>query len=179
MRTADEALSREIERGMTRQDILRRAAALGIVVAGGTFGPLTEAAFASTQIKRGGTFRQARPAARRTSSTASTSSRSRTSCGSSRRSTALARFDEKGVIKLHLAEELKAEKANQYLIRVEKGIEFHNGKTLTIDDVIYSIKRTKNPKLKLFGNAAFGAIDLNGIKKLDKWTCRLFLRGPT
>ncbi len=57
MTTADEALSREIERGMTRQDILRRAAALGIVVAGGTFGPLTEAAFASTQIKRGGTFR--------------------------------------------------------------------------------------------------------------------------
>ena len=60
MTTADEALSREVERGMTRQDILRRAAALGIVVTGGTFGPLTEAAFASTQIKRGGTFRQAR-----------------------------------------------------------------------------------------------------------------------
>ncbi len=31
MRTADEALSREVERGMTREDILRRAAALGIV----------------------------------------------------------------------------------------------------------------------------------------------------
>jgi len=58
MRTADEALSREVERGMTRQDILRRAAALGIVVTSGTFGPLTEAAFGSTQIKRGGTFRQ-------------------------------------------------------------------------------------------------------------------------
>ena len=59
MRTADEALSREVERGMTREDILRRAAALGIVVAGGTFGSLTEGAFASTLIKRGGTFRQA------------------------------------------------------------------------------------------------------------------------
>jgi hypothetical protein len=59
MKSADEALSREVERGMTREHLLRRAAALGIVVAGGTFGPLTEAAFASTQIKRGGTFRQA------------------------------------------------------------------------------------------------------------------------
>ena len=59
MTTADEALSREVERGMTRQDLLRRAGALGIVVTGGSFGPLTEAAFAATQIKRGGTFRQA------------------------------------------------------------------------------------------------------------------------
>src|SRR5918993_3926016 len=59
MVTADEALSREVQRGMTRQDILKRAAALGIVVSGGTLGPLTEAAFARTQIKRGGTFRQA------------------------------------------------------------------------------------------------------------------------
>jgi peptide/nickel transport system substrate-binding protein len=175
MRSADEALSREVERGMTREDLLRRAAALGIVVAGGTFGPLTEAAFAGTQKKRGGTFRIA------------------VSGGSSdfidgqhivaksdivRLMTGwegLAYFDENYKIKLHLAEELRAERANRYLIRLRDGIEFHNGKTLTIDDVIYSIRRTKNPKLKLFGNAAFGAIDLSRTKKLDKRTCRLFL----
>ncbi len=46
---------------------------------------------------------------------------------------------------------------------------------MNIDDVIYSIQRTKNPKLKLFGNAAFGAIDLKGIKKLDNRTIRLKL----
>jgi peptide/nickel transport system substrate-binding protein len=175
MTTADEALSREIERGMTRQDILRRAAALGIVVAGGTFGPLTEAAFASTKIKRGGTFRQAVFGGAGDfidgQHIVAKSDIVRNVVGFE----GLAYFDEKGVIKLSLAEELKAEKANQYLIRVRDGIEFHNGKTLTIDDVIYSIKRTKNPKLKLFGNAAFGAIDLKRIKKLDKRTCRLFL----
>ena len=175
MQTADEALSREVERGMTRQDILRRAAALGIVVSGGTLGPLTEAAFARTQIKRGGTFRQA------TSGGSSDfidgqhivakSDIARLVAGFE----GLARFDEKGKIVNHLAEELKAEKANQYLIRVRDGIEFHNGKTLTIDDVIYSIGRTKNAKLKLFGNAAFGAIDMKRIKKLDKRTCRLTL----
>ena len=59
MRSADQALSREVERGMTRQDLLRRAAALGIVVTGGALGPLTEAAFAATEIRRGGTFRMA------------------------------------------------------------------------------------------------------------------------
>jgi peptide/nickel transport system substrate-binding protein len=175
MRSVDEALSREVERGMTRQDILRRAAALGIVVSGTTFGPLTEAAFASTQIKRGGTFRQATSGG----STDFIDGQHIVAKSDIVRLVAtfegLARFNEKGIIQLHLAEELKAEKADQYLIRVRDGIEFHNGKTLTIDDVIYSIKRTKNPKLKLFGNAAFGAIDLNGIKKLDKRTCRLKL----
>ena len=177
MTTADQALSREIERGMTRQDILRRAAALGIVV-GGSFGPLTEAAFAESQIKRGGTFRQAVFGG----STDFIDGQHIVAKSDIARLVAgfdgLARFDEKGKIQLHLAQELNAEKANQYLIRVRKGVEFHNGKTLTIDDVIYSIRRTKNTKLKLFGNAAFGAIDLNNIKKLDKWTCRLKLSRP-
>ncbi|HEU0247509.1 MAG TPA: ABC transporter substrate-binding protein [Gaiellaceae bacterium] len=175
MKSADEALSREVERGMTREHLLRRAAALGIVVSAGTFGPLTEAAFASTQIKRGGTFRQATSGG----STDFIDGQHIVAKSDIARLVAgfegLARFDERGKIQLHLAEELKAEKANQYLIRVRPGIEFHNGKTLTIDDVIYSLRRTKNPKLKLFGNAAFGAIDLKRIKKLDKRTCRLFL----
>jgi peptide/nickel transport system substrate-binding protein len=177
MTTADQALSREIERGMTRQDILRRAAALGIVV-GGSLGPLTEAAFAESQIKRGGTFRQATSGG----TTDFIDGQHIVAKSDIARLVAtfdaLARFDEKGIIRMHLAEELKAEKANQYLIRVRKGVEFHNGKTLTIDDVIYSIKRTKNPNLKLFGNAAFGAIDPKRIKKLDKYTCRLFLSRP-
>ena len=116
-------------------------------------GPLTEAAFATTQIRRGGTFRQA-------TSGGSTdfidgqhivakSDIARLVAGFD----ALAYFDEQGRIRTSLAEELKAEKANQYLIRIQSGVEFHNGKTLDIDDVIYSIGRTKNPKLKLFGNA--------------------------
>ena len=175
MRSADEALSREIERGMTRQDLLRRAAALGIVVTGGALGPLTEAAFAATEIRRGGTFRIAVSGGSTDfidgQHIVAKSDIARLMTGWD----GLAYFDENYKIKLSLAEELRAEKANQYLIRVRDGIEFHNGKTLTIDDVIYSIRRTKNPKLKLFGNAAFGAIDLKRIKKLDKRTCRLFL----
>jgi peptide/nickel transport system substrate-binding protein len=175
MRSADEALSREVERGMTRQDLLRRAAALGIVVTGGAFGPLTEAAFAATEIRRGGTFRLAVSGGSTDfidgQHIVAKSDIARLMTGWE----GLAYFDENYRIRLSLAEELKAEKANQYLIRVRDGIEFHNGKTLTIDDVIYSIRRTKNPKLKLFGNAAFGAIDLKRIRKLDKRTCRLFL----
>ena len=175
MRSADEALSREVERGMTRQDLLRRAAALGIVVTGGSLGPLTEAAFAATEIRRGGTFRIAVSGGSTDfidgQHIVAKSDIARLMTGWD----GLAYFDENYKIKLSLAEELRAEKANQYLIRVRDGVEFHNGKTLTIDDVIYSIRRTKNQKLKLFGNAGFGAIDLKRIRKLDRRTCRLFL----
>jgi peptide/nickel transport system substrate-binding protein len=178
MVSADEALSREVERGMTREDLLRRAAALGIVVSAGSFGPLTEAAFGATQIRRGGTFRLAVTGG---STDFIDGQHIVAKSDIARLMTAfegLAYFDENYRIRLHLAEELRAEKADQYLIRVRDGIEFHNGKTLTIDDVIYSIRRTKNPKLKLFGNAGLGAIDLKRIRKLDKRTCRLFLSRP-
>jgi peptide/nickel transport system substrate-binding protein len=179
MTTADEALSREVERGMTREDLLRRAAALGIAVAGGAaFGPLTEAAFAETLIRRGGTFRIAVSGGSTDfidgQHIVAKSDIVRLMTGWE----GLAYFDESYRIRMHLAEELRAEKANQYLIRIRPGIEFHNGKTMTIDDVIYSIRRTKNPKLKLFGNAAFGAIDLRRIRKLDRRTARLFLSRP-
>ena len=175
MTSFDEALSREVERGMTRQDLLRRAAALGVVAAGGSFGPLTEAAFAATQIQRGGTFRLAVSGGSTDfidgQHIVAKSDIARLMTGWD----GLAYFDENYKIKLSLAEELRAEKANQYLIRVRDGVEFHNGKTLTIDDVIYSIKRTRNPKLSLFGKAGLGAIDLKRTKKLDRRTCRLFL----
>jgi peptide/nickel transport system substrate-binding protein len=178
MTTADEALSREVERGMTREDLLRRAAALGIVVAGGSFGPVAEAAFADTQIKRGGTFRLATSGGAQDfidgQHIVAKSDIARLMAGWDR----LAYIDEKFKIKLELAEELKAEKANQILIRIKSGIEFHNGKTLTIDDVIYSIRRTANKKLGLFGNGAFQTIDPNRMKKLDKRTVRLFLKRP-
>ena len=174
MTTADQALSREIERGMTRQDILRRAAALGIVV-GGSLGPLTEAAFAESQIKRGGTFRQAVFGGATDfidgQHIVAKSDIVRLVAGFE----GLLYYDNNGKIQLGLAEEFKAEKPNQYLIRVKPGIEFHNGKTLTIDDVIYSIARTRNHPKKLFGNASFKTVDLKRTKKLDKRTARIFL----
>jgi peptide/nickel transport system substrate-binding protein len=179
MLTADEALSREVERGMTREDLLRRAGALGIVIAGGAaFGPLTEAAFGATKIKRGGTFRQAAFGGSGDFIDGQHIIAKTDIIRLVATFDGLAYFDEKGAIKLSLAEELRAEKPNQYLIRVRPGIEFHNGKTLTIDDVIYSLKRTKDPKLKLFGNASLAGIDLKRTKKLDKRTARIFLTSP-
>ena len=59
-----------------------------------------------------------------------------------------------------LAEEVTAEgDRTAYVIRLREGIEFHNGKTLGADDVIYSLKRLINPKLGLFGGAALASVD--------------------
>src|SRR3954471_5169272 len=52
-----------------------------------------------------------------------------------------------------LAEEVTVEKPDQYVIRIKDGIEFHNGKPLTADDVIYSLQRIVSSKEGLFGAA--------------------------
>jgi peptide/nickel transport system substrate-binding protein len=180
MLTADEALSREVERGMTREELLRRAAALGIVVAGGSFGPLTEAAFARTQIKRGGVFRIGIAGG---GSTDFIDGQNIVNEPDIARNVitfeGLAYFDEQYKPKIDgLAEELRAEKANQYVIRIRDGVEFHNGKTLTADDVVYSLRRFTNTKLGLFGAAAWEVIDPKRIRKLDRRTVRVFLKQP-
>lgn len=76
-----------------------------------------------------------------------------------------------------LAEEIVSNKrADQWTIRVRKGIEFHNGKTLSADDVKYSLQRLVNKKLGLFGGAALSSVDPRQIQKLDKRTVRLHLK---
>src|SRR5439155_19272712 len=78
-----------------------------------------------------------------------------------------------------LAEEITpSKKADAWTIRLRDGIEFHNGKTVSADDVAYSIRRLTNAKLGLFGHAAFASVDPKRIKKLDKRTVRLSLKNP-
>jgi peptide/nickel transport system substrate-binding protein len=164
--------------GLTREELLRRAAVGGAaVLASGT---LAEAAEAALQAgpKRGGTFRigvsgggakdfidgqniVTRPDQARIVTGWET----------------LLTFNRNFKLVFDgLAEEISASRADIWTIRVRKGIEFHNGKTLGADDVIYSLRRLVNPKLKLFGGAALASIDPKRMRKLDKRTVRLFLK---
>jgi peptide/nickel transport system substrate-binding protein len=78
-----------------------------------------------------------------------------------------------------LAEEIvHNKKGDVWTIRVRPGIEFHNGKTLGAEDVIYSLQRLVNPKLGLFGGAALKSIDPSRLKKVDKRTVRATLKQP-
>src|SRR5712664_3808270 len=77
-----------------------------------------------------------------------------------------------------LAESVTPDNPKQYTIRLKKGIEFSNGKTLTADDVLYSFQRIGTKAYGLTGYAATATMDIAGMKKLDKYTVRLPLKTP-
>lgn len=72
-----------------------------------------------------------------------------------------------------LAESYTQDNPKQYTINLRKGIEFQNGKTLTADDVIYSIQRIGTQKNGLTGYSATATMDIKGLKKLDDYTVRI------
>jgi peptide/nickel transport system substrate-binding protein len=79
-------------------------------------------------------------------------------------------------LQMLLAESIEAQKADRWTVRLKDGITFHNGKTVTADDVIFSIRRIvdkKNPKV---GAASLNYIDAAGMKKLDARTVRIPLK---
>ncbi len=70
-----------------------------------------------------------------------------------------------------LAEELIAGRdAMHWTIRVKPGIEFHNGKTLSADDVLYSFRRIVDPKSPALGARSLKALDIANAKKVDNLT---------
>ena len=77
-----------------------------------------------------------------------------------------------------LAESVEADGPQAYVIRLRSGIEFHDGKTVTADDVIYSLQRIGTEKLALVGFAATATMDLANMKKMDDLTVRLPLHSP-
>jgi peptide/nickel transport system substrate-binding protein len=75
-----------------------------------------------------------------------------------------------------LAESVTQDTPKQYTIKLRQGIEFQNGKTMTADDVVYSLQRIGTKANGLTGYAATATMDIAGIKKLDTYTVRLPLK---
>lgn len=82
---------------------------------------------------------------------------------------------------LWLAEEIAPtnKAGDEWIIRLRDGVEFHNGKTLDIDDVIYTFAQAVNPKNGSFQAARTSNWDLSASKKLDSRTLRLKLTTPS
>ena len=74
-----------------------------------------------------------------------------------------------------LAEEVTQDAPDQWTIRLKSGIEFHDGKPLSSDDVVYSINRILDPEEGLFGTAGLASVDPSNIEKVDELTVRLHL----
>jgi peptide/nickel transport system substrate-binding protein len=63
-------------------------------------------------------------------------------------------------------------------VRLKKGVEFHNGKTLTADDLIFTMKRILDPNKPGKAFKSFAAVDPAGLKKLDAQTVQFTLKTP-
>ncbi len=88
-------------------------------------------------------------------------------------------FDLDAKLQMSLAEEITSNaKATEWTMRMRPGVEFHNGKTLGADDVIFSFQRIMNPKSPKPGAAQLSLLDYKNLKKLDGRTVRFPFSSP-
>jgi len=61
--------------------------------------------------------------------------------------------------------------AKEWIFNIRKGVTFHNGKTMTADDVVYSLKRHTGPDTK--SGAAGQLKEIESIEKVDDYKVRI------
>jgi len=80
-------------------------------------------------------------------------------------------------LEMLLAESIEPDKnPKEWTVRLKQGVMFHNGKPVTADDVIFSLRRILDPKDPKVGAASIGYIDEKRLKKLDERTVRIPLQ---
>jgi peptide/nickel transport system substrate-binding protein len=78
-----------------------------------------------------------------------------------------------------LAQELTpSADARTWTIRLVPGVTFHNGKDLTAEDVLFTLRRIANKSNPLIGATALAPIDFGASRVLDKRTLRLACHTP-
>ena len=83
-------------------------------------------------------------------------------------------WDEQMLPRLALAEFAEPNSdATEWTIRLKKGLEFHHGKTVSADDVIFSLQRLTDPKLASPFRNLVQWIDRNQLKKIDPYTVKI------
>ncbi len=75
-----------------------------------------------------------------------------------------------GPLEMMVAESIEAEhgKADSWIVKIRPGIEFHNGKSVTPEDVVFSLQRILDPKNPKVGAASIGYVDAANVKKSGK-----------
>ncbi|KAF1033517.1 MAG: Heme-binding protein A [Pseudomonas sp.] len=86
-------------------------------------------------------------------------------------------WDEQMQPRLALAEFAEPDAtASSWTLRLRPGLEFHNGKTIDADDLIFSIRRLTDPDLASPYAALLHWVDRDNLVKLDNRTVRLSFR---
>lgn len=68
--------------------------------------------------------------------------------------------------------------ATEYTVRLKQGLEFHNGKSVTADDVIFTYERILDPKTGAAGKDQLRDLKSGNIKKVDDLTVKFVLSQP-
>lgn len=167
---------------LTRRDVLQRAAAGSAVLGAGSLvaacggSSKTGTKTAAVTPKRGGTIAVGCVGGQDDELDPHNYFPRTAFCGVHQLFEPLVRHDASFVPRMWLAEEVTLERPDLWVVRVRDGVEFHNGKTLGADDVMFTLRRI----VKLPGADAVGlaSIDLNAMTKLDKRTVRIPLKRP-
>lgn len=68
--------------------------------------------------------------------------------------------------------------SSRWVIRLRKGVTFHDGKPFGADDVIYTLRTILNPKKPLGGATVLSPVNVNGLKKVDELTVEVPMKTP-
>ncbi|GED69999.1 ABC transporter substrate-binding protein [Brevibacillus reuszeri] len=88
----------------------------------------------------------------------------------------LLKFDENSKLVPSLAEKWENPDPKTYLYHIRKGVSFSDGTPMTVDDVIFSMERTRDPKTASYLGWMYGNVDK--IEKVDDSTVKVTLKEP-
>lgn len=78
-----------------------------------------------------------------------------------------------------VAESIEPSQAGKvWTVRLRAGVQFHHGKTVTADDVIFTFRRILDPKAPGAGASGLSMIDPAALKKVDARTVQIGLKYP-
>jgi peptide/nickel transport system substrate-binding protein len=172
---------------LTRRELLERGAAAAIAASlvGGAGALAESASAAAPKPKRGGTLRVALPGGSASSDNLDPNSGGGSpELFQSARELSFSKLTDMkpdGSYAMQLAESLEANKtATVWQVKLKKGIEFQDGKPLTVDDVIWTYKMILAGASGIYGAAAgnINMVDPNGFKKIDAHTMTVKLIRP-
>ncbi|MGG7516716.1 ABC transporter substrate-binding protein [Allorhizobium undicola] len=173
----DAMVENAIRRGATRRELLSMMLAGGVAMsAGGMILGRASSAIAATP-KSGGHLK----AAAWSSSTADTLDPAKASlstdyvrcCALYNRLTFL---DKSGNTQMELAEKIESTDAKTWTVKLRSGVTFHDGKSLTSADVVFSLKRHLDPAVGSKVNAI--AKQITDVKAVDPTTVEITLANP-
>ncbi|TQN32466.1 peptide/nickel transport system substrate-binding protein [Haloactinospora alba] len=88
-------------------------------------------------------------------------------------------FDVDYSLRMGLAESVEANQdGSAWTVRLRSDLEFHNGKTITADDVKHTLLRVTDPDKPGSTATQLAAMDRNGLQKLDERTLRIRFDQP-